>query len=132
MKTSQEKNNFLNDAPTQIKRLIFNDDLQNNDDLPKKVNSVLDDLSVPENYCYFFYKLQTVNKFEILIGYEEVNGRSNLRKPIWRSNEGGENITNLSPLLFCKMSPFESKKYGITRNKTFDLPTYNEYFFVDA
>lgn len=129
---TSEKNDFLQLSPPQVKRLIFNGDLQNDSGatLPEGVNQIINNLTVSDNYCYFIYRVQTISKLEVLTGYEEKNGIPQLHKPIWGSEDNQVGILSRNSISFCRLVPYENEDYGVMRDKVFDLPTYNEYFFI--
>jgi len=128
--TSQDKNKIITDAPFQIKRLIFNSYLSE-DNIKQEQQDILLNMNESKNYSYFVYRMQTINKLMMLEGYElNDNGEYIMKKPKWVSLLDNPQILNQNLFVICKSMPFESKELGIKRQQMFDLPTYDEYFIM--
>jgi hypothetical protein len=92
-----------------------------------------------ENRDAFRYRFQTIQKIEVLIGFEKKvlkdnnqnkNLSSQIAMPNWTTltKEIIEDIKEQS--LLCRLTPYESKLFNIKRDKKYDLPIYDQYFLI--
>ena len=129
----EEKKQTLLEMPPQIKCLVYAG--ENSDKITPTMRTVQANLSLPENYCFFTYRTQMLNKLEVLMGFEsDIEGEPILTKPIWEINKTPEKdaiiSSNSNNLYFCRTIPYVNETLNIKRNKNFDLPTYDEYFIT--
>ena len=137
------KLNELRDAPLQTKSLIYyniaaNRSLTKAGDPLARVAPIYDNLSDTSKFCEFVYRTQIINRVEALTGYSTLpSGDPILGKPIWEpmgDPTSAESILNRGGFAgyLCRSIPYTNETLGITRNKNFDLPTYDEHFILEA
>ena len=133
----------LKKAPNQVKALFKTNELASQPDstfvLTDSVDEMLKQGIDGENRDAFRYRFQTIQKIEVLVGFEKKvlkdnnqnkNVSSQIAMPNWTTltKEIIEDIKEQS--LLCRLTPYESKLFNIKRDKKYDLPIYDQYFLI--
>ena len=71
-------------------------------------------------------KFFTLDVIEVLIGYQE----DQLTKPLWEPLTRTIYNEAIGETLFCRLTPYQNRIFGATRNKESELPTVDEYFLL--
>jgi hypothetical protein len=127
----------LRTAPNQIKSLFLSilgsKNVYSNSVFDNVADSydINTDIFRDPNYAGFvFFNYKNLRRVEVFKGYELVDGRIDIKNPIFEPMKK-ETLTNsLSAPLLCRHVKYESNIFGIKNNENMNLPTYNEFFII--
>ena len=134
----------LKDAPNVVKILFKNNqnvtrDTNSSFQIKEELSNLLSEGINKNNRDVFRFKFETISRIEVLVGFGTTSKKTltnsdftqnQLLMPRWKpmtkevlsSLKGGN--------LLCRLTPYESKSFNIKRDKTYDLPIYDEYFII--
>jgi hypothetical protein len=143
---SESASDILNGAPNQIKALFkFNETGQSiatTDPFRQDISQFLSTNISGSNRDTFRYKFQTINVLECLVEFDSTKptgckeGKNTstrspqLNMPVWKKLTPEILSDTQGVNLLCKLSPYRNSSLGLVRNKSYDLPTYDEVFIL--
>lgn len=81
----------------------------------------------------FRLNYRMINVVQVFNGYEiSSDGEMLLRKPLWTPLTLDIYNKSIGKNLLCRLRTYENKAVGIIRDKSLELPVYNEYFVIKA
>jgi len=90
-----------------------------------------DPLKTPELKTEFRLDYQMINTIQVFNGYQKSSdGELLLKNPIWMPLTLFAYNQATGGVMLCRMKSYENKVIGIVRDKSLDLPVYDEYFLL--
>jgi len=140
----ESTNNILSGAPNQIKALFrFNEpgfSIATTDPFRGDITQFLSTNIGGSNRDTFRYKFQTINVLECLVEFDSTKSKickgsvatpsPQLNMPVWKKLTPEILNDTKGVNLLCKLSPYRNSSLGLIRNKSYDLPTYDEVFIL--
>jgi hypothetical protein len=143
-KTGISPEQELKDAPNVVKILFKNNqnvtrDTNSSFQIKEELSNLLSEGINKNNRDVFRFKFETISRIEVLVGFGTTSKKTltnydftqtQLSMPRWKPMT--KEILNKfkSGNMLCRLTPYESKTFNIKRDKTYDLPIYDEYFII--
>ncbi len=120
----------LSKLPNQIKSLYL---ARTSPDIVRFnwLNKTTDPLISSEDNTEFRLNYRTLNVVQVFVGYEKsIDEEILLLKPMWIPLTLDFYNQSIGEAIICRMMPYENKTIGIERDKSLELPHFNEYFIL--
>lgn len=120
----------LTKLPNQVKSLFLS---RTSPDIIRKnwLSHPTDPLLSQEDSSEFRLSYRMINTVQVFNGYQKsADGQLLLKKPQWEPLTLFRYNQSVGDAMLCRLVPYENKVIGIERDKTLELPHYNEYFLL--
>ena len=136
LNTNRSPNNrSFNYAPIHTKALI----LSVNNSSEVKQNKAFNEIKSqgqdyfrnPENYGFLWLNYRSIKMIEVLIGFDDSKTDSRINCPIWTRLDKIHLESTKNNTLICRLVDYEDDHSGIKKNKSLELPVFNEIFAIN-
>ena len=126
------KKMMVTNAPNHVKYwFLYN---QNKDMVKDRLplSSGGDPLKDSNLYPAIWMNFENLVEVQVLLGFKATDfyGKRSMKSPIWTTLTGG--TLRSSGTHLCRLAPYQSEVYGISRPKELELPILNQYFLLQA
>ncbi len=120
----------LTRLPNQVKSLFLS---RTNPTIVRKnwLTNPTDPIIHNENKTEFSLGFRLINTVQVFNGFEvSVDGTLLMKKPLWEPLTLSLYNASIGDEILCRFISYENKVIGIERDRSLELPIYNEYFLL--